>query len=970
MRNWDRSFLVSCVIGLLAGNLLAQPTIPDHQLQFVVSSTRGYSLENASVVVTYNAAFHGTSVEYHAFHVGGGVYEVSIPFGGNPNGIIRVEEENHETHESTEFISGVNEIEVVLSHNNYYDEFGVNPASLIEYFGETTIEIDQIDPANGSQFHSNHTLVLPFPEDRLVRDAQNSDRLLSFSSYAERESGYHDILKELVLQTSIMESQYAVQEIQQWISTNLSEFSGHQLAEIELIDLAADFGPLVELRFHELGQLISIAGIVYELDRAASEGLLEALLLVAAYQAYGIHSYYILETAAQSSALLNDTAFRSALERLEHTLISEQNEQLDDIVERMQLEQVGDTIPLIVVSSALAWAFKGALVSLGAPAVVATLGAIILVDLVSGSAEALDMQTSMLLLAQVDCYVLQLFADEYRPGVEPLIAANPEFYYGTLTRIHAGLCYHRIRGNYFSGHGLGFVLAFERILTSTPYTRKMVDVSLHKARQAELDHLQVSSLYPFSSFAGGAGDIALGFIIDSSGSMGENDPQDIRKTAMEIIVNQIDPASDVFIVDFDDSAVWLNDYSWRNWQIDDLSSCIRRIDSSGGTNVGRGIQLLADVWEQNENRSIDGGVLLLSDGMGDYAGQALWFAEQGIPIYTISLVGEENGELLRLISTTTGGKYLKARTPVDIIARFQEFYFSLQHGNRISGYNSTIAQNQTLHHQFEVDQSVDALMCNLSWPGSRIQMRLTDPTGNRFDQQSVQRWSEGDTYAHAMIDNPSIGTWTVDLFGAEIPQAVEAFQLEVYAKSDAVFSLVEDTSATARSSGIVSLRLQVPVGGLNYKSISEEAMVITPSADTLDVTDQITETCLSYRPQHGVGTYETLYKVIAELPGNEIVQRELYHSIYIGEIRPGNIDQVSIVIGNLHIKAPLGLVRGNRPGLRFKVYKQLGDQAFATGHVTSVTTTECTLEIQQFLAPGRVEEGDYIELDPKYWRND
>ena len=463
----------------------------------------------------------------------------------------------------------------------------------------------------------------------------------------------------------------------------------------------------------------------------------------------------------------------------------------------------------------------------------------------------------------------------------------------------------------------------------------------------------------------GEGDVTMGFILDSSGSMSDNDPNDIRKTAMEMIVGQLAPLNDVFIIDFDSRATWLNQQSWHNWSRDDLIRSIRRIDSSGGTDVGAGIELLSNVWRQNASLVTKGGVLLLSDGIGDYDGQASWFMENGIPIYTISLVGEENAELLRQISSFTGGKYLKARTPEDIIARFQEFYFALERGNRVASFCESIEQDQTLQYTFEVDNSIRELFCNLNWPGSRIEMRVLDPAGNSHASDFVSN-----SFAHTSVPQPAAGSWLVELFGQEIPRNVEPFQLEVYAKSDAVFNLESDTLAAKPNSGVIALEVQKPFGFPVFTILREEAEVYTPSADTLDVSDRISDMAFSFRPDHGIGTYEVRYGFAAALPGDEIVQRELYYSTFVGEIRPGNIDQVSIVVSKLFLKAPLGSTRGNRPGLAFRAYKSIGQDPIARGYVTHVSPTECTLQIQEFLLPGEIEEGDYIELDPKFWKND
>ena len=48
--------------------------------------------------------------------------------------------------------------------------------------------------------------------------------------------------------------------------------------------------------------------------------------------------------------------------------------------------------------------------------------------------------------------------------------------------------------------------------------------------------------------------LRIGIIIDSSGSMEESDPQDIRKVAKKIILDQLSSHENVFLIDFDSEA--------------------------------------------------------------------------------------------------------------------------------------------------------------------------------------------------------------------------------------------------------------------------------------------------------------------------------------------------------------------------------------------------------------------------------
>ncbi len=59
--------------------------------------------------------------------------------------------------------------------------------------------------------------------------------------------------------------------------------------------------------------------------------------------------------------------------------------------------------------------------------------------------------------------------------------------------------------------------------------------------------------YILSRFLVSQSEIAIGFILDSSGSMAQNDPQDLRKSAVEMIIDELSGDENIFLVDFDDT---------------------------------------------------------------------------------------------------------------------------------------------------------------------------------------------------------------------------------------------------------------------------------------------------------------------------------------------------------------------------------------------------------------------------------
>lgn len=154
-------------------------------------------------------------------------------------------------------------------------------------------------------------------------------------------------------------------------------------------------------------------------------------------------------------------------------------------------------------------------------------------------------------------------------------------------------------------------------------------------------------------------------VIDSSGSMGVNDPQDIRKQAARdftgALVENLDRAS---VVDFDGNAVIRQsltfDFQAANRSIDS-------IDSFGGTNIGAGVAAANREFRRNSNESRAKIAILLTDGRGGGGvSQARTAAEQNVTIFTIGLSRAADSSKLRQIADETGGNFTQVSRADDL----------------------------------------------------------------------------------------------------------------------------------------------------------------------------------------------------------------------------------------------------------------------------------------------------------------
>jgi hypothetical protein len=155
------------------------------------------------------------------------------------------------------------------------------------------------------------------------------------------------------------------------------------------------------------------------------------------------------------------------------------------------------------------------------------------------------------------------------------------------------------------------------------------------------------------------------FILDSSGSMGGNDPNNLRRTAAREFVGGLLPQEDrATVIDFDNNARTLQSLTG---DFDAVNSSIGAIDSFGGTNIAAGIREATDEYEANGDPSRARIAVLLTDGIdsSNKRAAAREAADRNITIYTVGF-GNARESDLRTIASTTGGNFTLVDQPEDL----------------------------------------------------------------------------------------------------------------------------------------------------------------------------------------------------------------------------------------------------------------------------------------------------------------
>jgi PKD repeat protein/Mg-chelatase subunit ChlD len=212
---------------------------------------------------------------------------------------------------------------------------------------------------------------------------------------------------------------------------------------------------------------------------------------------------------------------------------------------------------------------------------------------------------------------------------------------------------------------------------------------------------------------GNGSDIVL--VIDSSGSMRSTDPYNLRKEAARLFVDLAHYDDQIAVVDFDGSAHLRASLCNVGENRRSLKSAINAIDSSGGTNIGSGLN--AGYNQLNGGNAMVShikGAILLSDGIhevGTHPSSVVpSYVSNGWPIYTIAHSNAADEELMNNIAQTTGGKYYKTDEAWDLLSLYlgihRDLRFIVADIYQIHRKTQTISAGTSIERVITMDSSI------------------------------------------------------------------------------------------------------------------------------------------------------------------------------------------------------------------------------------------------------------------------
>jgi hypothetical protein len=317
-------------------------------------------------------------------------------------------------------------------------------------------------------------------------------------------------------------------------------------------------------------------------------------------------------------------------------------------------------------------------------------------------------------------------------------------------------------------------------------TVRLVDPRLASSSSDDTSAGKTVSTVPYPDSFG----YVMTLVVDVSGSMNDRTGEgttklDAAKRAGDVFVNMTETWSQQYpdanygigIVQFSGGAETVSaphiDYPF-------VRDTIAFLGNGGGTNIAAGLD--AALTQINAVTANDKIIILMTDGLDNNHQGVLDCAQRavdgGIRIFAVGFGSDVDSDFLEEVATAAGGDYQSADT-FDGTGIVGGFMYSQQASvaEVLTAEQGVISQGETsLSKKFDVPRESGDLNANLYWPGSELDMILVDPNGDEVDADYPGTFIDDTVMpSRVTVEDPLPGTWSMKVYGADVPQETEPY---------------------------------------------------------------------------------------------------------------------------------------------------------------------------------------------------
>lgn len=294
---------------------------------------------------------------------------------------------------------------------------------------------------------------------------------------------------------------------------------------------------------------------------------------------------------------------------------------------------------------------------------------------------------------------------------------------------------------------------------------------LHSAIRLVFCTLLISVNVAYSAAESAAKAIDVRVLIDVSGSMKHNDPQNLRAPALRLLGGLLPIGTRAGIWTFGEKAsnlVAVSDVD-DTWKSLARQSAAKIHSNAPYTDIESALKAASDDWSKADGTS-QRSIILLTDGLVDIAKDPLLsrqsrariiddtlvaLRKKGVKIYPIALSDNADQELLRLLANGSGGWYEKAQTADALERLFLRMF-------------EQVAKPETLpltKNQVSVDDAISEVTFLVFSNRDADPVRLIAPDGSIIEASKVPasvRWHHENNHDLITVKEPQAGSWKLD----------------------------------------------------------------------------------------------------------------------------------------------------------------------------------------------------------------
>lgn len=257
-------------------------------------------------------------------------------------------------------------------------------------------------------------------------------------------------------------------------------------------------------------------------------------------------------------------------------------------------------------------------------------------------------------------------------------------------------------------------------------------------------------------------------IVDISGSMKKNDPQNLRVPAAELLIDLLPQNSKAGIWTFGKYVNMLvkHDYVDERWKRQAKNQAKQINSIALYTNIGEAVEKASEDWSKPDPR-YERSILLLTDGKVDIAkSSTLNLKEQQriiqdviprltasqVKVHSIALSNNADQHLMKQFALYTGGTFSVANSANDLMNIF------------LNAFDSAVPSEQVPleGNKFNIDPSVKEFTALIFRAAQNGPTELISPDGIRFNNKSDNRklkWLSTNAYDLITFKKPKPGQW-------------------------------------------------------------------------------------------------------------------------------------------------------------------------------------------------------------------